>query len=161
MPALALTMTLVAAAADRPRAPDHPEPPDGGVGGGGLVLWAIADPGRLPENLIAGAAAGGLMLLAAIAYPAGMGMGDVKLAAVMGLYLARRSRRRSSSALPRARCRDRRRGGARRRSAQAGVPFARSWRSAVSSGCSWAGLDRLVPWTSGLVGLTVDACLRR
>ena len=44
-------------------------------------------PGRLPENLIAGAAAGGFLLVAALAYPAGMGMGDVKLAGVMGLYL--------------------------------------------------------------------------
>jgi leader peptidase (prepilin peptidase)/N-methyltransferase len=52
-----------------------------------LGLWALADPGRLPENLIAAAAAGGFLLVAALAYPAGMGMGDVKLAAVMGLYL--------------------------------------------------------------------------
>ena len=53
----------------------------------GVALWAIADAGRLPENLIAGAAAGGFLLAAAVAYPAGMGMGDVKLGAVMGLYL--------------------------------------------------------------------------
>jgi leader peptidase (prepilin peptidase)/N-methyltransferase len=52
-----------------------------------VVLWALVDPGRLPENLIAAAAAGGFLLAAAVAYPAGMGMGDVKLAAVMGLYL--------------------------------------------------------------------------
>jgi leader peptidase (prepilin peptidase) / N-methyltransferase len=43
--------------------------------------------GDLPELAIAGAAAFTLMLLAALAYPAGMGMGDVKLAGVMGLYL--------------------------------------------------------------------------
>jgi leader peptidase (prepilin peptidase) / N-methyltransferase len=54
-----------------------------------LALWALADPGRIPENLIAAAAAGGFLLAAAVAYPAGMGMGDVKLAAVMGLYLGR------------------------------------------------------------------------
>jgi leader peptidase (prepilin peptidase)/N-methyltransferase len=53
----------------------------------GLALWALADPGRLPENVIAAGAAGGFLLVAAIAYPAGMGMGDVKLAGVMGLYL--------------------------------------------------------------------------
>ena len=33
------------------------------------------------------ASAGGLLLLFALAYPRGMGMGDVKLAGVMGLYL--------------------------------------------------------------------------
>ena len=37
--------------------------------------------------MIAGAAAGGVLLLAALAYPGGMGMGDVKLAGVMGLFL--------------------------------------------------------------------------
>jgi leader peptidase (prepilin peptidase)/N-methyltransferase len=45
------------------------------------------DPSGEPERLIAGAAAGGALLLAALAYPAGMGMGDVKLAGVMGLFL--------------------------------------------------------------------------
>jgi leader peptidase (prepilin peptidase)/N-methyltransferase len=49
----------------------------------GLALEPSGEPGRL----IAGAAAGGLMLLAALAYPGGMGMGDVKLAGVMGLFL--------------------------------------------------------------------------
>jgi leader peptidase (prepilin peptidase)/N-methyltransferase len=54
-----------------------------------LALWGLADPGRLPENLIAAVAAGAFFGVAAIAYPAGMGMGDVKLAAVMGLFLGR------------------------------------------------------------------------
>lgn len=45
------------------------------------------DPSGESERLIGGAAAGGALLLAALAYPAGMGMGDVKLAAVMGLFL--------------------------------------------------------------------------
>ena len=47
----------------------------------------LGDPGALPSHLIAGAAAGGFLLLAAVAYPSGMGMGDVKLAGVMGLFL--------------------------------------------------------------------------
>jgi leader peptidase (prepilin peptidase) / N-methyltransferase len=53
----------------------------------GLALAAATDPGSLPERLIAATAAGGLLFVAALAYPRGMGMGDVKLAAVMGLYL--------------------------------------------------------------------------
>jgi leader peptidase (prepilin peptidase)/N-methyltransferase len=53
----------------------------------GLALAAIADPGSLPERLIAAAAAGGFLFLVAFAYPQGMGMGDVKLVAMMGVYL--------------------------------------------------------------------------
>ncbi len=53
----------------------------------GLAIAAVADPASLPERAIAAAAAGGLLLLTALAYPSGMGMGDVKLAALMGLYL--------------------------------------------------------------------------
>jgi leader peptidase (prepilin peptidase)/N-methyltransferase len=54
-----------------------------------VVLTAIFQPHHLAEHLIAGAAAGGFLLAAVLAYPAGMGMGDVKLAAVMGLVLGR------------------------------------------------------------------------
>jgi leader peptidase (prepilin peptidase)/N-methyltransferase len=46
-------------------------------------------PSGVPEQLIAGAAAGGFLLVFALAYPKGMGMGDVKLAGVLGLYLGR------------------------------------------------------------------------
>jgi leader peptidase (prepilin peptidase) / N-methyltransferase len=53
------------------------------------VIVALTDPGALPEHLIAGVAAGGFFLLALLAYPRGMGMGDVKLAAVLGLFLGR------------------------------------------------------------------------
>ena len=52
-----------------------------------LALGTALDPSGEPGRLIAGAAAGGFLLAAALAYPGGMGMGDVKLAAVMGLFL--------------------------------------------------------------------------
>ncbi len=53
----------------------------------GLAIAAATDPSSLPERGIAAAAAGGLLFLIALAYPRGMGMGDVKLAFVMGLFL--------------------------------------------------------------------------
>jgi leader peptidase (prepilin peptidase)/N-methyltransferase len=59
---------------------------------GAMLCLAIALPTDLagvPERLIAAAAAGGLFFLVALAYPAGMGLGDVKLAATMGLFLGR------------------------------------------------------------------------
>jgi leader peptidase (prepilin peptidase)/N-methyltransferase len=52
-----------------------------------VAILIAAAPHRLPEHLAAAAGAGGFLLLAALAYPGGMGMGDVKLAAVIGLYL--------------------------------------------------------------------------
>jgi leader peptidase (prepilin peptidase)/N-methyltransferase len=52
-----------------------------------VVLTGILDPASLPERLAAGALAGGGFLLVALAAPRGMGMGDVKLAAVLGLFL--------------------------------------------------------------------------
>jgi leader peptidase (prepilin peptidase)/N-methyltransferase len=54
-----------------------------------IVLGLALDPAGEPERVISGAGAGGFLLLAALAYPGGMGMGDVKLAAVMGLFLGR------------------------------------------------------------------------
>jgi leader peptidase (prepilin peptidase) / N-methyltransferase len=54
-----------------------------------IVIGLVLDMDFVVEQLIAGAAAGGFFLLAAIAYPRGMGMGDVKLAGVLGLYLGR------------------------------------------------------------------------
>jgi leader peptidase (prepilin peptidase) / N-methyltransferase len=55
----------------------------------GIAIAAATIPDSLPERAIAAVAAGGLLFLAALAYPRGMGMGDVKLAAVMGLFLGR------------------------------------------------------------------------
>ena len=54
-----------------------------------VVAGLALDIGYVPEQLIAGAAAGGFFLVAALAYPRGMGMGDVKLAGMLGLYLGR------------------------------------------------------------------------
>ena len=53
----------------------------------GLAIVGVSDPGSIPERAAAAAGAGGVLLLAALAYPGGMGMGDVKLAAAMGLFL--------------------------------------------------------------------------
>jgi leader peptidase (prepilin peptidase) / N-methyltransferase len=54
-----------------------------------VAIGAITRPSGVPEQLIAGAAAAGFLLLFALAYPRGMGMGDVKLAGVLGLFLGR------------------------------------------------------------------------
>jgi leader peptidase (prepilin peptidase)/N-methyltransferase len=54
-----------------------------------VLIAAVSDPASLPERALAAAAAGGLLFAAALAYPRGMGLGDVKLAAVMGLFLGR------------------------------------------------------------------------
>ncbi len=53
----------------------------------GIAISAVVDPAGLPERGLAGLGAAGLLLVAALAYPQGMGMGDVKLAGVMGIYL--------------------------------------------------------------------------
>jgi len=55
----------------------------------GAAIAAAGDPAGLPERALAAAAAGGLFFAAALAYPRGMGLGDVKLAATMGLFLGR------------------------------------------------------------------------
>jgi len=54
-----------------------------------LAVGLVLAPSQVPEQLIAGLAAGGFLLIFAVAYPKGMGMGDVKLAAVLGLFLGR------------------------------------------------------------------------
>jgi leader peptidase (prepilin peptidase)/N-methyltransferase len=54
-----------------------------------LAILGLTDSDAIPEHLIAAVAAGGFLLIAALAYPGGMGMGDVKLAGVMGLFLGR------------------------------------------------------------------------
>jgi leader peptidase (prepilin peptidase) / N-methyltransferase len=54
-----------------------------------LAAGILLDVSFVPEQLLAGAAAGGFFLLAALMYPRGMGMGDVKLAGTLGLFLGR------------------------------------------------------------------------
>jgi leader peptidase (prepilin peptidase)/N-methyltransferase len=56
---------------------------------GALALVLLVAPDDVLEHLIAATAAGGFFLVAVLAYPRGMGMGDVKLAAVLGLFLGR------------------------------------------------------------------------
>ena len=53
----------------------------------GLIATIIFRPDNIDDSLIAGGAAFLFLFIAAVAYPAGMGMGDVKLAGVMGVYL--------------------------------------------------------------------------
>jgi leader peptidase (prepilin peptidase) / N-methyltransferase len=54
-----------------------------------VVIGAVIQPSYLPEQLIAGAAALLFFYLPALVHKKGMGMGDVKLAGVLGLYLGR------------------------------------------------------------------------
>jgi leader peptidase (prepilin peptidase)/N-methyltransferase len=53
----------------------------------GLVAAFVVDRVDFPEHLAAGAGGFLFLLVALVAYPRGMGMGDVKLAGAMGLYL--------------------------------------------------------------------------
>jgi leader peptidase (prepilin peptidase)/N-methyltransferase len=54
-----------------------------------LVAIVVLDRDFLVESVVAAVATGGFFLIAAMLYPRGMGMGDVKLAGVLGLYLGR------------------------------------------------------------------------
>ena len=57
----------------------------------GLASWSpggVSDWSALVRALIGGAALFAFYFVLAVAYPAGMGFGDVKLAGVLGLYLA-------------------------------------------------------------------------
>jgi leader peptidase (prepilin peptidase) / N-methyltransferase len=54
-----------------------------------LIAIAALDTDFLPEAVLAAIAGGGFFFIAAVLYPRGMGMGDVKLAGMLGLYLGR------------------------------------------------------------------------
>ncbi len=53
------------------------------------AIVALTQPDALLEHAVAAVAAGGFFLVAVLAYPRGMGEGDVKLAFVLGLFLGR------------------------------------------------------------------------
>ncbi|HEX2016325.1 MAG TPA: prepilin peptidase [Solirubrobacteraceae bacterium] len=52
-----------------------------------VAIGTVLDPAGEPERLAAGVGAAAFLLMAVLAHPRGMGMGDVKLAGVMGLFL--------------------------------------------------------------------------
>lgn len=52
-----------------------------------LGYGVLSAPGELPARIAAGAGAAGFLLAAAVIRPDGMGLGDVKLAGVLGVYL--------------------------------------------------------------------------
>jgi leader peptidase (prepilin peptidase)/N-methyltransferase len=52
-----------------------------------LIAGLALDPGGEPKRLLWAGIAGGFLLIASLASPSGMGMGDVKLLGVMGLLL--------------------------------------------------------------------------
>jgi leader peptidase (prepilin peptidase)/N-methyltransferase len=54
-----------------------------------VALLLIGDRDALAEHLIAAGIGFAVLFLVALVYPRGMGMGDVKLAGVMGLYLGK------------------------------------------------------------------------
>jgi leader peptidase (prepilin peptidase)/N-methyltransferase len=54
-----------------------------------VAIGLALKPAGVPEQLIAGVGAAGFLLVFVLAYPRGMGMGDVKLAGVLGLFLGR------------------------------------------------------------------------
>ena len=54
-----------------------------------VAIGLALKPSGVPEQLIAGAGAAAFLLVFVFAYPRGMGMGDVKLAGVLGLFLGR------------------------------------------------------------------------
>jgi leader peptidase (prepilin peptidase)/N-methyltransferase len=52
-----------------------------------IALGTVLDPGGEPGRLLAGAAGGAALAIPALLHPSGMGLGDVKLVAVLGLFL--------------------------------------------------------------------------
>lgn len=53
------------------------------------VVFRTPPLGEITATVLSGLAAGGFLLIASLARPAGIGMGDVKLTGMMGLFLGR------------------------------------------------------------------------
>ncbi len=105
-----------------------------------LVAWALIDPGSLKEHGLAAVIACVVFLVMAIVYPAGMGLGDVKLALMLGAFLGTRGRARPVHRLRHlGRAVDGDPAQVRpRRAARWASRSARSWRPARSWACSGA-----------------------
>lgn len=85
--AVALTLTVAAASVTDLRRRLIPNPIVATAAAVGLLLAATGGPGRLAMAALAGALVAAPMLAVALARPDGLGMGDVKLVAVIGIYL--------------------------------------------------------------------------
>ena len=84
LPLLAALVLLAAIDLDRRLLPNRIVYP---LAAWGLVALLLVERDQVAEHLLAGAGVFVFFYLAALANPAGMGMGDVKLAGVLGLYL--------------------------------------------------------------------------
>jgi leader peptidase (prepilin peptidase)/N-methyltransferase len=89
IPALVLAFALVGISAIDLRYRIIPDRISLPLAAAGLALAAILRPSDLPELLLAAFGAGGFLLIAALLSPGGMGIGDVKLAFVLGLFTGR------------------------------------------------------------------------
>ena len=85
--ALLLTATLAAATVTDLRTRRIPNRLTAGAAALGVVLAAAAGAGALGNALAAAIAVSAPLLAVSLIRPEGMGMGDVKLVAVLGLYL--------------------------------------------------------------------------
>jgi leader peptidase (prepilin peptidase)/N-methyltransferase len=84
LPFLAALVVLAAIDFDRRLLPNRIVYP---LAAWGVVAMLLLERDQVVEHLTAAAGAFLFLYLAALAHPAGMGMGDVKLAGVLGLYL--------------------------------------------------------------------------
>jgi len=87
MAAALLLLVLVIASITDLRARIVPNPLTLAAAVGGLVLAATGGPVALALALLTGLALAAPLLLVSLARPEGMGMGDVKLVAVIGIFL--------------------------------------------------------------------------